>query len=75
MFEDPIVSETRKVRDEYAASFSYDLGRIVRDLQSRQGKDGRRVVDRTTKGILDQSNEPKPSITPVLDESSPSAAG
>jgi len=48
MFDDPIVLETRKRREEYAASFGYDLGRIVADLQLRQGRDGRVVVDRTS---------------------------
>jgi hypothetical protein len=47
MSEDPIVLETRKHREEYAASLGYDLRRIVADLQSRQGKDGRTVVDRS----------------------------
>ena len=46
MFDDPIVAETRLQRDCYAASFGYDLTKIVADLQARQGKDGRRVVDR-----------------------------
>ena len=48
MFDDPIVLETRKHREAYAASFGYDLKRIVADLQSRQGCDGRIVVDRTS---------------------------
>jgi hypothetical protein len=47
MFDDPIVLETRKRREEYAASFGFDLGRIVADLQSRQGRDGRMVIDRS----------------------------
>jgi hypothetical protein len=48
MFDDPIVLETRKHREQYAASFDYDLDRIVADLQSRQGRDGRALVDRTS---------------------------
>ena len=48
MFDDPIVLETRKHREEFAASLGYDLDRIVADLQSRQGLDGRVVVDRTS---------------------------
>ena len=48
MFNDPIVLETRKHREEYAASFGYDLDQIVADLPSRQGRDGRLVVDRMT---------------------------
>lgn len=52
MFEDPIVVETRKVREAYAASWGYDLAKIVSDLQSRQGQDGRPVVDRTSPRTL-----------------------
>ncbi len=44
MFDDSIVAETRFQRDTYAASFGYDLAKIVANLQTRQGKDGRRVV-------------------------------
>ena len=50
MFDDPIVLETRKYREQYAASFGFDLERIVADLQSRQGSDGRTVVDRSSTG-------------------------
>ena len=56
MFDDPIVLETRKYREEFAASFGYDLGRIVADLQSRQGRDGRLVVDRTSVEMSEQSD-------------------
>jgi hypothetical protein len=33
MKADPIVEEVRKVRDEYAARFKYDLKAIYRDLK------------------------------------------
>ena len=56
MFDDPIVLETRKHREEYAASLGYDLDRIVADLQSRQGRDGRMVVDRTSVEKSEQSD-------------------
>ena len=62
MFEDPIVLETRKHREEYAASLGYDLKRIVADLQSRQGRDGRVVIDRMLQGKSEhQTDEPEPS--------------
>lgn len=48
MSDDPIVLETRQHREAYAARFGFDLERIVADLQSRQGRDGRVVVDRTS---------------------------
>ena len=44
MKEDPIVAEVRKYRDEHAARFGYDLDAIVRDIRSREGKDGEPVV-------------------------------
>ena len=62
MFDDPIVIETRKYREAYAESFGYDLGRIVADLHSRQGRDGRRVVDRTSVKKSKQSDAPKSPV-------------
>jgi hypothetical protein len=40
MWEDPIVEQVRKVREEHAARFNYDLEAICRDLkkQEKQGK-------------------------------------
>lgn len=74
MFDDPIVSEIRKFRDEYAASHGYDLSRIVFDLQSRQGNDGRRIVDRTSPEKSEQGDASKQPVTRVLDGTT-SAAG
>lgn len=64
MFDDPIVLETRMYREEYAASFGYDLDRIVADLQSRQGRDGRLVVDRTSVEEPEQSSALRSDSTP-----------
>lgn len=44
MIKDPIVEEVRKVRDEYAKKFNYDLDAICRDLQKKQGQPGKKVV-------------------------------
>lgn len=44
MWTDPIVEETRKLRDEYAARFEYDLAGIVQDLQERERRSGRELV-------------------------------
>jgi hypothetical protein len=73
MFEDPIVAETRKQRDTYAASFGYDLAKVVADLESRQGKDGRRVVDRRQR--TEQNDAPKPPVDRLPDGASSTAAG
>ena len=70
MFDDPIVLETKKYHEEFAATFGYDLGRIVADLQSRQGRDGRLVVDRTSVEMSEQSDPRETSVQPVLNTSS-----
>jgi hypothetical protein len=38
MFDDPIVAEVRRVRDELARQFNYDARAICEDLRKRQGK-------------------------------------
>lgn len=44
MWKDPIVEEVRKVREEHAARFDYDLERIFQDLKEQEQKSGRKVV-------------------------------
>lgn len=41
---DEIVEEVRRVRDEYAAQFDYDVRRIAEDLRRRQQESGREYV-------------------------------
>lgn len=38
MFDDPIVAEVRRVRDELARQFNYDVHAICEDLRKRQGQ-------------------------------------
>lgn len=44
MIDDPIVAEVRKVRDEHAAKFNYDLDAIFRDIKEKEKSIGRRCV-------------------------------
>jgi hypothetical protein len=46
MYDDPIVAEIRKLRDEYARRFGYDLEAICRDLREQQERGDRRIVRR-----------------------------
>lgn len=41
---DPIVAEVRKVRDEHARRFNYDLAAICADIRRHQRHCGHRVV-------------------------------
>ncbi len=45
MWQDPIVEEVRKVREEYAASLNYDLKAIVAELLKQQEANADKLVD------------------------------
>ena len=49
MYSDPIVEQTRKLRDEYAARFNYDLDAICQDLMERQRVSDRKLIKRSPK--------------------------
>lgn len=46
MWNDPIVEEVRRAREEYAAEFDYDLDAIYRDLKKREAEGEFKTVRR-----------------------------
>ena len=44
MWQDPIVEEIRKIRQEQAARFNYDVRAMVEDARKRQQAGNRKVV-------------------------------
>lgn len=44
MWKDPIVAETRALRDEYARQFNYDADAIFEDLMKKQATHPERIV-------------------------------
>ena len=44
MWKDPIVEETRKLREQYASQFNYDIDAIFKDIQQRQAQSGKKLV-------------------------------
>jgi len=44
MTDDPIIAEVRRIRDEYARQFNYDLDAIFRDIEQKQSQSGRTYV-------------------------------
>lgn len=46
MNDDPIVEEIRRIRDRYAARFDYDLGAMIRDLNTQAKQRGLATVTR-----------------------------
>jgi hypothetical protein len=44
MKADPIVEEVRRIREEYARQFDYDLSAIAADLRDREQRHAERLV-------------------------------
>jgi len=44
MWKDPIVEETRKLREQYASQFNHDIDAIFKDIQQRQAQSGKKLV-------------------------------
>lgn len=51
MWEDPIIEEVRKARQEHAARFGYDLRAIYNDLKTTEKQGGRKVVSLPPKRV------------------------
>ncbi|MGA2067360.1 MAG: hypothetical protein ABSG86_20485 [Thermoguttaceae bacterium] len=61
-WSDPIVDEVRRVRDEYAARFNYDLRAIYRDLKAQEVRSGRKIVSYAESSARgEQSIVPRPA--------------
>ncbi len=59
---DPIITEVHTFRDEYAARFNYDVGRIFHDIRARQEASKREYVcypARRTVGRVGKSLKPQ----------------
>ena len=44
MWQDPIVKETRVLREQYASQFDHDLDAIFEDIRKRQAASGKKLV-------------------------------
>ena len=56
---DPIVDEVRRLRDEHAARFDYDLDAIFKDIKAQEKKSGR-VFTTFQPGRLEPNPKPRP---------------
>lgn len=53
---DDVVLEVRKIKEQLAEAFDFDIDRILADARERQGQSGRVVIP----GPLPTEPEPKP---------------
>ena len=51
MYEDPIVEEVRRIKEQMAAKYNYDVRALGRALREEQKKSGRKVVSLPPKRI------------------------
>ena len=58
MKDDPIVAEVRRIRQEHAARFDYDLDLIVEDLKAQEQASGRQYIRLPSCRLGDQKTEP-----------------
>ena len=58
MINDPIVNEVRKIRDELAKKFNYDVDAIFSDLREKQKKYGNRIVNLREQRKGEQASAP-----------------
>lgn len=45
MYQDTIVEEIHRIREEYSRKFNHDLKALFADLQKQQAESGRKVVN------------------------------
>ena len=58
MWQDEIVEEIHKIREEYTKSFNHNLDAIFADLQKQQAESGRQVVTLPPKQHANKSLRP-----------------
>jgi hypothetical protein len=57
MFKDSIVEQVRRIREEHAARFGYDLKAIYEDLKDAERRSGRRLVSLPPKRVGEGQGE------------------
>lgn len=62
-WNDEIVEEVRKIRNEHAAKFDYDISAICADIRRKQKESGRKVV--TTRKSMVEKGEAEPQLLKV----------
>jgi len=54
MWQDPVVEEIHRIREEHAKKFNGDLQAIYEDIRKRQAQSGRKVVSRPPRKLKTQ---------------------
>ena len=65
-WEDPIVADVRRIREQLSAKLNFDVAAIFADIRSRQASAGDRLVHPPGHRQAEPSGEREPPITRVL---------
>jgi len=57
--EDPIIAEIRKIRDEHAAKFNFDLHAICEDLRKKEKSCGHPLVSLPPRRLPERPDRPQ----------------
>ena len=64
MWNDPIVTETRQLREQYASQFAHNADAIFQDILRRQSLPGKRLVSFQPRRPVLAPTEAQPVIAP-----------
>ena len=64
MWKDPIVTETRQLREQYASQFAHNADAIFQDILRRQSLPGKRLVSFQPRRPVLAPTEAQPAIAP-----------
>jgi len=59
MYEDSVISEVRRIKEEIAAQYGYDVHALAKALREKQGKYGRKVVSLPPKRVMPSGPNPR----------------
>ena len=62
MWRDPVVEEVRRKRQQYAASFNYDIQAICRAAREKQKASGREVVSLPPRPVAEHKAPNRESV-------------
>ena len=65
MWEDPIVLEVRRIREELSARFNFEIGAIFEDMRKKQATLGPRLIRRKKEDKAEQVAAPDRNSAPL----------
>jgi hypothetical protein len=62
-WHDPILEEIRRIREEHAKSFNYDIDAIFNDLKEQERRSGRTFISLPPKRLEPEAGNGRPAVS------------